>query len=97
MFCYVLTKVLPRNAIRKSIFKQVFNINPTYPLRFDGKKFVRASESNFDHRHTVGLGNYMGKAFVTGCDGQECGVKTEFMDMTTLQWSNGPDYPFAAS
>ena len=39
----------------------------------------------------------MGKAFVTGCDGQECGVKTEFMDMTTLEWSNGPDYPFASS
>ena len=58
---------------------------------------MRASESNFDHRHTVGLGNYMGKAFVTGCDGQECGFKTEFMDMATLEWSNGPDYPFAAS
>ena len=95
MFCFVLMKVLLRNAIRKSTFKH--NLESNYYFRFDGKKFLRASESNFDHRHTVGLGNYMGKAFVTGCDGQECGVKTEFMDMTTLEWSNGPDYPFAAS
>ena len=43
------------------------------------------------------MGNYMGKAFVTGHEGQEYGVKTELMDMATLEWSNGPDYPFAAS
>ena len=71
--------------------------NLIFTLRFDGKKFLRASESNFEHRHTVGMGNYMGKAFVTGHDGQEYGVKTELMDMATLEWSNGPDYPFAAS
>ena len=88
-------KALLRNAIRKSTFKHDENI--IFILRFDGKKFLRASESNFEHRHTVGLGNYMGKAFVTGHDGQEYGVKTELMDMATLEWSNGPDYPFAAS
>ena len=39
----------------------------------------------------------MGKALVTGCgEDTGCGIKTETMDMSTLQWSNGPDYPFAS-
>ena len=25
-----------------------------------------------------------------------CGVKTELMDMNTLTWSAGPDYPFTS-
>ena len=41
------------------------------------------------------MGNYHGKALTTGCYGnQKCGVKTELMDMNTLTWSAGPDYPF---
>ena len=72
------------------------NICDTF-LRFDGKNFLLAGRPKYDHRNIVGLGNYMGKAFVTGCDGPECQVKTELMDMTTLEWSYGADYPFAAS
>ena len=40
------------------------------------------------------MGNYMGKALTTGCYGSGCEVKTELMDMTTLRWTDGPDYPF---
>jgi len=43
------------------------------------------------------MANYMGKALTTGCEPSSgCGVKTELMDMATLQWSDGPDYPFAS-
>ena len=43
----------------------------------------------------------MGKALTTGCAESPdhftgCGIKTEIMNMSTLQWSNGPDYPFAS-
>ena len=43
--------------------------------------------------------NYRGKALTTGCGnmmGEECGVQTELMDMTTLTWSAGPDYPYTS-
>ena len=43
------------------------------------------------------MGNYVGKALTTGCqDGSNCAVKTELMDLTTLEWTDGPDYPFAS-
>ena len=43
---------------------------------------------------TVGMANYRGKALTTGCDDDgSCALKTELMDMTTLTWSAGPDYP----
>ena len=44
------------------------------------------------------MANYLGKALTTGCDADRdwgCGVKTELMDMNTLTWSAGPDYPFS--
>ena len=37
-----------------------------------------------------------GMALTTGCVGSECALKTELMDMDTLQWSDGPDYPFSS-
>ena len=43
------------------------------------------------------MANYKGKAFITGCaGGPDCYVKTELMDMNTLEWSVGPDYPFTS-
>ena len=39
----------------------------------------------------------MGKALTTGClDSNACYVKTELMDLTTFEWTDGPDYPFAS-
>ena len=43
------------------------------------------------------MANYMEKALTTGCaNKRDCYVKTELMDMKTLEWSDGPDYPFAS-
>ena len=65
---------------------------------FDGEYFHSAGSSSFSHRSTYGMANYKGKALTTGCKDTrpECGVKTEIMDMHTLEWSKGPDYPFAS-
>ena len=47
------------------------------------------------------MANYLGKALTTGCyyhanKDPTCGLKTELMDMNTLTWSGGPDYPFTS-
>ena len=79
-----------------SLVSQVLDVPNIYKnLRYDGDNFSSAGSSKFSHYYTYGLANYMGKALTTGC-GQDtdCGIKTEIMDMSTLQWSNGPDYPF---
>ena len=54
--------------------------------RFDGDNYKLLDESKFGHRQAK-LGNYRGAAFITG-------FKTEIMDMSTFQWTDGPDYPF---
>ena len=41
------------------------------------------------------MANYLGKALTTGGESWP-GVKTELMDMNTLTWSSGPDYPFTS-
>ena len=67
-------------------------------LRFDGEFYHSAGSSTYSHRNTMGMANYLGKALTTGCDDSStCYVKTELMDMNTLSWSSGPDYPFTSS
>ena len=53
-------------------------------------------DSKYSHRFTCGLANYRGNGLTTGCNlnNAECSFKTEIMDMTTLKWSDGPNYPF---
>ena len=69
----------------------------TWILRFDGEYFQTAGSSIFGHKYTLGMGNYKNKALTTGCyGGYSCVAKTELMNMETLQWSNGPDFPFAS-
>ena len=60
---------------------------------FDGQSYRSAGASEYSHQSTSGMANYRGKALTTGCYSGNCGVKTELMDMTTLTWSAGPDYP----
>ena len=64
---------------------------------FDGENYGRVENSKYSHDVTLGLGNYCDKAFTTGCWSRGCTskVETELLDMTTMQWSDGPDYPFA--
>ena len=49
------------------------------------------------------IANYKGKALTTGCQSYNkynglgkwaCGVKTELMDMHSLEWSEGPEFPW---
>lgn len=65
---------------------------------FDGMAFETAESSKYSHRLVYGLANYKGKALTTGCNDPgnqpSCLDKTELMDMSTLQWSDGPDYPY---
>ena len=64
-------------------------------FRFDGEFTQPAGSSKYSHKYTYGMGNYMEQALTTGsAHGSNRRVKTELMDMTTLTWSDGPDYPF---
>ena len=62
-------------------------------LSFDGQSYQSAGSSEYSHRSTYGMANYRGKALTTGCWTGSCAVKTELMDMNTLTWSAGPNYP----
>ena len=66
---------------------------------FDGENYNQVEDSKYSHELTFGLGNYRGKAFTTGCYYYGCTSKvaTELLDMTTMKWFDGPDYPFAPS
>ena len=63
------------------------------------------AESRYSHRNTLGLGNYRGDPFVTGCDRRpDCYAKTEIMTRSahgvgdreyfTRWYADAPDYPF---
>ena len=72
--------------------------NSSEILSYDGENFMSAESSKFSHYNTKGLANYLGNVLTTGCyDSTDCYIKTEIMDVSTQQWSDGPDYPFATS
>ena len=84
------------NATRKYFSKPLI-ISWNFISSFDGESYQSAGSSEYSHRETTGMANYRGKALTTGCwSGVSCGKKTELMDMTTLTWSAGPDYPFSS-
>lgn len=85
-----------KNASRKSFDPSLF-MNHKFFSSFDGDVYRSVGSSSYAHQYTYGLANYKGKAFTTGCFfSSSCAVKTELMDMNTLTWSPGPDYPFAS-
>ena len=64
---------------------------------FDGENFHSTENSKYAHHGNENmLANYRDKALATGCHDEngDCSFKTEIMDMTTLTWSDGPDYPY---
>ena len=85
---------MPHVSISAKRFLQLFYL--IFFFRFDGEFYQSAGTSAYSHRYTYGLANYRGRALTTGCSGDSCGVKTELMDMNTLTWSIGPDYPFTS-
>ena len=73
----------------------IFSLN--FFLSFDGESYQSAGSSAYSHQYTLGMANYLGKALTTGCNNNgSCSIKTELMDMNTLTWSAGPDYPFTS-
>ena len=71
-------------------------------ISFDGEIFEVAGSSKYSHDMTE-IANYKGKALTTGCQSYNknnglgkwaCGVKTELMDMHSLEWSEGPEFPW---
>lgn len=83
------------HATRKCL---IYSLKFLIYFSFDGERYVTVEKSKYPHDQTLGLGNYRGKAFTTGCYRNGCRrkVATEFLDMTTIKWSNEPDYPFAS-
>ena len=67
-------------------------------LSFDGEFYHSVESSKYSHRGTYGLANYRGNGLTTGCDSNNaaCSFKTEILNMTTLEWSDGPNYPFGS-
>ena len=95
-YCFVLTRITLLNVIRKL---KADNISKSWSLllRFDGEYFHAAGSTKFSHMYTSGMANYKNQALTTGCGySSSCYVKTELMNMETLQWSNGPDFPFGS-
>ena len=70
--------------------------------RFDGQNYQQVGDSKFSHQLTYGIANFRGNALTTGCAtmnalvAQDCDVKTEILDMTTMTWSDADDYPFTS-
>ena len=69
-----------------------------YFFSFDGENYQSMESSKYSHGGTYGLGNYKGKVIIAGCayDNIDCSFKTELFDMNTMEWSDGPDFPFGS-
>ena len=63
---------------------------------FDGENFADTEDSQYWHGGQK-IGNYRGKAFVTSCEYANyrdfCNRYTELLDMESLTWSTGAEYP----
>ena len=58
-------------------------------------------QSIYSHKNTLGLGNYRGKPFVTGCDrSPDCSTKTEIIRLDedwVAEWNpDVAEYPFVS-
>ena len=100
-YCFVLIMIIHKLALRKSahcfINKMLISKSHWY-FSFDGQHYNKTEISKYSHRGTYGLANYQGNALSTGCNvnNAQCSLKTEIMDMTTLKWSDGPNYPLGS-
>ena len=98
-YCSASIKIIKINATRENCSEALKSFIQ-YIFRFNGEVYQSAGFSAYNHDFTLGMANYHGKALTTGCDYnwndgyKDCYVKTELMDMNTLAWSSGPDYPF---
>ena len=89
---------MDKHAIRKLQYFSLINTEITI-FSFDGEVFNSVESTKYSHKSTFGLGNYKGKALTTGCldnDNSDCSLKTEILDISTMKWSDGPDFPFTS-
>ena len=91
-FFFASIGTIADNATREYFSKPLVILLNLF-LSFDGQSYQSTGLSEYSHGATYGIANYRGKALTTGCYFKSCGLKTELMDMTTLTWSAGPDYP----
>ena len=77
---------------------QTRSSNATILFSFDGEYYNSVESTKYRHDYTYGLGNYNGKALAVGCysSNADCSFKAELLDMNTLEWSEGSDYPFGS-
>ena len=54
----------------------------------DDRDFDAFPESKYAHKGTLGLGNYRGKPFVTGCSATTCYQKTEILDRSIHRYNS---------
>ena len=89
-----MTTTITNDATRE--YFRIFDLFLIHFLSFDGEFYQPFGSSTYSHTETWRIANYRCKALTTGCDDQnsDCDIKTELMDMNTLSWSSGPDYPF---
>ena len=100
----IMNRILVVTCIKLAKRKCFWNALNSYIFyfRFDGQSYQSAGTSTYHHQN-AGMANYLGKAITTGCWasnpslGGNCRVKTELMDMDTLTWSGGPDYPYTTA
>ena len=85
-----LLKFVIRKFIKDRFFKKMFNFS------FDGQNYRMIESSKYVHYRTLGLANYKNEALTTGCEYGSCDRKTEILNMETMKWSEGPDYPFGS-
>ena len=67
-----------------------------FKFRFDGESVEIAKSTNFEHKITLQMANYLGKPFTTG-GWSPSHAKTEIMSLENGEWQSGPDYPFHSS
>ena len=84
-------------------YTDVTHFSHYWDYMFQDRKKWKIVESGYPHRNTMGLGNYRGLPFVTGCDSYSwCYTKTEIIEAYHEEWTDYsirwnydyPDYPF---
>ena len=69
-----------------------------YFLSFDGENYQSIESAKYSHKYTLGLANYKGKALAVGCPefNADCSFAAELFDLNTMNWSDGPAFPFGS-
>ena len=97
LLCFSVSDVKACHSLVVYLLIQFFWFIKPYFFSFDGEYYHSIESSKYSHQMACALGNYKGKALAVGCytENADCSFATELLDMNTLKWSDGPDFPFA--